>query len=65
MYRLEVRDEDNKLLTILPMIPKQFKTGSHGYYVNGKIILPDGVLQASLSMPYIGSKPIVETQTPA
>lgn len=37
--------------------PKLFKTGSRGWHVSGKILLADEVVQVSLCLTVVGSKP--------
>lgn len=51
---LEVKVEN---LGTLFAVPKQFKTGSDGYFAGGKLVNADGTrFQVSMSIVRIGSK---------
>jgi hypothetical protein len=38
-------------------VKKEFKTGSVGYYANGKVVIDNQVYQAGITLTLIGSKP--------
>ena len=52
----EFRSDDGRTLGTLSAPPKQFKTGSRGYYANGKIEIDGKRYQVQLQLVEIGSK---------
>jgi len=51
-------DETGKLVGVGALEPKEFKTGSKGYYCSTKLTTPDGKrYQVSCNLVEIGSKP--------
>lgn len=50
-------DASGKPLDMLQANPKNFKTGSTGYYAGGKIVLDGKRYQVSVSVVEVGSKP--------
>jgi hypothetical protein len=56
MYVAEIKSPDGKVLATLALPPKEFKTGSRGYYANGKIEIDGRRYQAQIQLVEIGSK---------
>ncbi len=52
----EIKTDDGKLLGVMTLPPKEFKTGSKGYYANSKIELDGKRYQAQIQLVEIGSK---------
>ena len=52
----EIKTDDGKLLGVMPLPPKEFKTGSKGFYANRKIEIDGRRYQAQIKMVDIGSK---------
>jgi len=52
----ELKTEDGQMLTILSVTPKEFKTGSRGFYANQKIELGGKRYQMQIQLVEIGSK---------
>ncbi len=52
----ELKSDDGKPLGSLMVAPKNFKTGSRGYYANGKIEIDGKRFQTQIQMVEIGSK---------
>lgn len=44
-------------LNLLPTAKKEFKTGSRGYYANGKVMINGKSYQVGCNIVEIGSKP--------
>ncbi len=57
MIIVEFKDESGKTLGNLTAQPKDFKTGSRGFYTNGKIEINGKRYQAQVQLVEIGSKP--------
>ncbi len=53
----EIKTDDGKLLGVMTLPEKAFKTGSRGYYANGKIEIDGKRYQAQIQLVEIGSKP--------
>jgi hypothetical protein len=54
-----ITDENGKVFGIVPVSPKNFSTGSVGFYGNGKIVNinnPEAKYQCGLTFTLIGSK---------
>lgn len=51
-----IKDEDGKTLGMIPLQPKDFKTGSKGYFGQGKTQVGDERLQIQVQAVLIGSK---------
>ena len=62
MLRAEIRDENGKLLGVVFLSKRQFKTGSHGYYGSAKALgeQKSDRLQINVTAVVIGSKPVAE-----
>ena len=52
----ELKSDDGKSLGVLTVAPKNFKTGSRGYYANGKLELDGKRYQLQIQLVEIGSK---------
>ena len=52
----ELKTDDGRLLGVMTIPPKDFKTGSKGFYANGKIELEGKRYQAQIQLVEIGSK---------
>ena len=48
--------EDGKLLTVTTLMPKQFKTGSNGFYGQGQVVVDGKRYQMNFQMVEIGSQ---------
>jgi hypothetical protein len=57
----ELKDEKGQTLGLISLPPKQFKTGSRGYYGNVKLELDGKRYQVQIQMVEIGSKAQAET----
>jgi hypothetical protein len=53
---------DGQLVGLMTADPKEFKTGSKGYYSNGKITIGEKRYQVQIQLVEIGSKPKSEEQ---
>ena len=60
----EIKTADGKLLGLFTLPPKEFKTGSKGFYANGKLEIDGKRYQAQIQLVEIGSKKAAE-ETPA
>ncbi len=52
----EIKGDDGKVLGFLALPPKQFKTGSRGFYANTKLEIDGKRYQVQVQMVEIGSK---------
>ena len=52
----EIRTVDGKSLGVLVLQPKEFKTGSRGYFTTGKVEIDGRRYQAQVQLVEIGSK---------
>lgn len=52
----EIKTDDGKLLGVMTLPPKEFKTGSKGFYANSKIEIDGRRYQAQIQLVEIGSK---------
>lgn len=52
----EIKTGDGQLLGMLTLPAKDFKTGSKGFYANGKIEIEGKRYQAQIQLVEIGSK---------
>jgi hypothetical protein len=57
----ELKTDDGKLLGVFTLPPKDFKTGSKGFYANGKVEIDGKRYQTQIQLVEIGSKKAVET----
>jgi hypothetical protein len=58
----ELKDENGKLVGTLTALAKVFKTGSRGYYANGKVEIDGKRYQVNFQLVEIGSKPKEEEE---
>ncbi len=54
---IEVKSADGQSLGLLTASPKDFKTGSRGFYGQGKLEFEGKRYQAQIQLVEIGSKP--------
>lgn len=52
----ELKNDQGQLLTVLTLPPKEFKTGSKGFYANGKAEIDGKRYQVQVQLVEIGSK---------
>jgi hypothetical protein len=52
----EIKNGEGTLLSVMALPPKEFKTGSKGYYANGKMEIDGKRYQVQIQMVEIGSK---------
>ncbi len=52
----EIKDDGGQLLATLTVSPKEFKTGSRGYYANQKMEITGKRYQIQIQLVEIGSK---------
>lgn len=52
----EIKSGDGTLLSVLALPPKEFKTGSKGFYANSKMEIDGKRYQVQIQMVEIGSK---------
>lgn len=53
----ELKTEKGEIVGLVSLSPKQFKTGSRGFYANTKLELEGKRYQVQVQMVEIGSKP--------
>jgi hypothetical protein len=52
----ELKTDDGKILSVLTLPSKEFKTGSKGFYASGKLEIEGKRYQAQIQLVEIGSK---------
>jgi hypothetical protein len=52
----EIKTDEGKLISTMTLPPKDFKTGSKGFYANGKLEIDGKRYQAQIQLVEIGSK---------
>ncbi|OGO68633.1 MAG: hypothetical protein A2Z49_00650 [Chloroflexi bacterium RBG_19FT_COMBO_56_12] len=52
----ELKNDQGQLITVLTLPPKEFKTGSKGFYANGKTEIDGKRYQVQIQLVEIGSK---------
>lgn len=57
---VELKTDDGKMVGTMAAPPKQFKTGSRGFYANGKLEIEGKRYQVQIQLVEIGSKPAEE-----
>ncbi len=57
----ELKNEKGEVLSVLTASPKEFKTGSKGFYANTKAEINGKRYQVQIQLVEIGSKPKAET----
>ena len=58
----ELKADNGQLLSVLSVTPKEFKTGSRGFFGNGKVELDGKRYQVQIQLVEIGSKKEAETK---
>jgi len=58
----ELKSDSGQMLTVLTVAPKEFKTGSKGFYANGKLEIEGKRYQAQIQLVEIGSKTTTKTE---
>jgi hypothetical protein len=58
----ELKTDAGQLVSILTLPPKEFKTGSRGFYGNGKVELDGKRYQVQIQLVEIGSKKEAEVK---
>jgi len=59
---VEMKTDDGKPLGVMTAPPKDFKTGSKGFYANGKMEIEGKRYQVQIQLVEIGSKPQAENK---
>ncbi len=54
---VEFKSDEGKSLGVMTAPPKDFKTGSKGFYANGKLEIEGKRYQVQVQLVEIGSKP--------
>lgn len=57
---IELKSDDGKPIGVMTAPPKNFKTGSKGYYANGKLEIDGKRYQVQIQLVEIGSKQAAE-----
>ena len=52
----ELKTDTGQLVTVLTVPPKEFKTGSRGFFGNGKVEIDSKRYQVQIQLVEIGSK---------
>lgn len=52
----EIKTADGKTVSVVSIAPKEFKTGSTGFYANGKVEIEGKRYQMQIQLVEIGSK---------
>jgi hypothetical protein len=52
----ELKTDEGKILGVMTLPPKDFKTGSKGFFANGKLEIEGKRYQAQIQLVEIGSK---------
>jgi hypothetical protein len=60
----ELKSDSGQLLTVLSVTPKEFRTGSKGYYANQKAEIGGKRYQIQVQLVEIGSKKSTENEQP-
>ena len=58
----ELKTDTGQLVTVLTLPPKEFKTGSRGFYGNGKVEIDGKRYQIQIQLVEIGSKKEAESK---
>jgi hypothetical protein len=61
----EIKSDAGQVLAMMTVPPKEFKTGSRGYYANGKIEIEGKRYQVQIQLVEIGSKKAAEAEAQA
>jgi hypothetical protein len=62
MIIAELKNDKGEPLSVLTVAPKEFKTGSKGFYANTKVEIDGKRYQVQIQLVEIGSKPKTETE---
>jgi hypothetical protein len=57
---VELKTDTGQSLGVMTAPPKDFKTGSKGYYANGKLEIEGRRYQVQIQLVEIGSKPAAD-----
>jgi len=57
----ELKTDSGQLLSVLSMTPKEFKTGSRGFYAHQKLEIDGKRYQVQIQLVEIGSKKATES----
>ncbi len=57
----ELKDDQNRPLGLLAAMPKEFRTGSKGFFASGKIVIEGKRYQVQVQLVEIGSKATTES----
>jgi hypothetical protein len=60
---VELKSASNQMLSVLSVLPKEFKTGSRGYYANQKIEIDGKRYQVQIQLVEIGSKKAKDSES--
>ncbi len=52
----ELKDDQNRPLGLLAAMPKEFRTGSRGFFASGKLVIDGKRYQVQVQLVEIGSK---------
>ena len=58
----ELKTDEGKILGVMTLPPKDFKTGSKGFFANGKLEIEGKRYQAQIQLVEIGSKKASEPE---
>jgi len=58
----ELKSENGETIEVLSITPKQFKTGSKGFYINKKVEIGGKRYQVQVQLVEIGSKKTTGTE---
>ncbi len=58
----ELKTDTGQLVTVLTIPPKEFKTGSRGFFGNGKVEIDGKRYQVQIQLVEIGSKKETESK---
>jgi len=56
MIVTRLEKEDGKLITVITLMPKQFKTGSKGFYGQGQVVVDGKQYQLNFQLVEIGTR---------
>lgn len=63
IIEVTLKDGSGRVLGVMAASEKQFKTGSRGFYANGKVEIDGKRYQTQIQLVEIGSKAAAETPT--
>lgn len=56
----EIKSDTGQVITVMTVPPKEFKTGSRGFFANGKVEIDGKKYQVQIQLVEIGSKKSAE-----